>query len=317
MIAAFYLPFCLAGMGVACVMCMITAARKARSRHLNRCESLFAERYMRMVTMRMLDTDGVPMSRFPMIERRGARDILARALSSVAMSTCPSDAGAVRRMAVANGIESWLLRRIRHSHGFSRARYMSMLAALPVSRTTADVVHRYASARNRHVRFRAMMVRISSDPLSAMRELSLYPHRLTPFEMNELTAMLRRGMLPLAFDPLLTSESENLRMLGMNIVRIFGIAESEYRLLEIIAYDECEEFRDDAIYTLISLHLPVTREDVVERVRTMSRDARRSLYRRLASEGYSVSVLTALADGGDADYVESLAASYKRSLVCT
>lgn len=318
MITALCVIFSLLCCLLTCAMCLLSAVRNSSRRREQRMQRLFAGRYMRMVTMRMLDADGVPMSRFPMIERRGARDMLARTLSSVAMSTCTGDMGAVRRIVVANGIESWLLRRIRLSHGFQRARYMSILSSLPVSRSTADVVNRYASVRNRHLCFRAMMVRISSEPLSALRELSLYPYRLSPFEMNELTAMLRRGLLPLAFEPLLASESENLRMLGMNIVRIFGISESEYRLLEIVSGDSSEEFRDDAIYTLVSLHLPVTGADIVGRVRSMSTSARRSFYRRLAAEGYSVSALVELAGGADEDeeYVESLAASYKRSLVC-
>lgn len=317
MIVVLYVSFCLLCLLLTCVMGMLGTARRFAGRRAERSERLFAARYMRMVTARMLDTEGAPMSRFPLIERRGAREVLARALSSAAMSTCFDDTGAVRRMSVANGIESWLLRRIRHSFGYVRARYMSMLSALPVSRATADVVHRYATAGNRHVRFRSMMIRISSDPLSAIRELSRYPHRLTPFEMNELTAMLRRGLLPIAFDPLLTSGSDNLRMLGMNIVRIFGIAESEYRLLEIVAFDECDDFRDEALYTIISMHLPVTRSNIVERVRSMSLPARRSLCRRLADEGYSVPVLVEIAGSDEAAYAEALAASYKRSLVCT
>lgn len=51
-------------------------------------------------------------------------------------------------------------------------------------------------------------------------------------------AVLRRGMLPIAYEPLIGSPSRNLRIVGLNIVRQFGIEEAERLLLRIVSGDE-------------------------------------------------------------------------------
>ena len=38
--------------------------------------------------------------------------------------------------------------------------------------------------------------------------------------------MLRRGLLPIAYEPLVGSPNRNLRMVGLGIVRQFGIEEA-------------------------------------------------------------------------------------------
>lgn len=314
MIALVYALYCTAGAVAAAALLAVAGVHAAERRFRRRCENRYARRYMHIVISRLLDGDA-PMDRFPMSGRRGADRVLARTLAAASSSVCFEDMYAVRRMVAANGTEGWLLRRIKRTHGYVRAHYLAMLSSLPVSQTTARCVSRYARSRNRHIRFRTMMVGIASDPSSAMRLLGEYPDSLTPFEMAELSAMLRRGILPLACDPLLNSPRRNLRMLGLNIVRIFGISESESRLIDIITHETDAGFRSEAVYALVSLHLPVARPEIVPYVRTMSICERNALLRHLAREGYSVSTLETLADEAERPYAEALAASYKRSLV--
>ena len=311
---------------VYCILCWVVAAMLLAASLLHRIslsaaarrERRFAKRYMHIITSGILDGEGIPMARFPMCERRGAREVLARLLAEASSSTFFEEPGAVRRMVAANGVEGWLLRRIRHSRGYVRARYLAMLSSLPVSHSTAACIDRFSSSRDRFTLFRTMLVRIAAEPSSAVRLLSEFPYPLTHFEMAELTSMLRRGLLPLAYAPLLVSENRNLRMLGLNIVRLFGITESEHRLLAILSDEDVrdEEFRDETVYILASLHLSVSRNAVVEHIRSMKPERRRALFRRLASEGYSVAALMRLAEGEEQLYIESLVASYKRTLVC-
>ena len=293
---------------------------KLSERAVRRRERRYARRYMQMITHRMLNGEAFPMCRFPMCDNRGAREVLARLLAAASSSTSFEEPGAVRRIVAANGIEGWLLRRVRLSHGYRRAHYLAMLAALPVSHTTAEIVRRYSSEKLRCTRFRTMLVGIAAEPSAAVRLIGEFPFRLTHLEMAELTSMLRRGMLPLAYAPLLASDNINLRMLGLDIVRIFGIAEAEPLLLDILAGDdpspEADGFRDEALYVLVSLHLPVSGRRVAERIRSMPAENRHALFRRLAAEGYSVDALMRLAADDELAYIESLAASYKRTLVC-
>jgi len=315
MVTALFVVYSSAGIVLSAVLTVVAAWLYLDARATAKRETTLARRYTYLATQRMVAEDGVPMSRFPMCERRGAKGIIARTLAAVSASAYGDEYGALRRMTVANGVESWLLRRIALSYGYVRARYLAMLAALPVSRSSAAFVSRYGNSRNRHIRFGAMMVRAVSDPSSALRVLSTYPYTFTAFETAEIMAVLRRGLLPLAYDPLLASKSRNLKMLGMNIVRTFGIADAEPRLVEIAASDVSGELGREAVCTLGALHLPVSRREIVESVRRLSAGERRSLCRRLVAEGYSVSALAYLA-AEDEHYVETLVSSYKRRLVC-
>ena len=309
---------------VYCLVCALTAivltvwaavlqiSEKAAAKR----ERRYARRYMHIIAARMLSGGAIPMTRFPMCGRRGTRAILARQLAAASYSTFFGESGAIRRMVAANGIEGWLLRHISRSRGYARARYMALLAALPVSKSTAEWVGRRTSDNHRLTYFRAMLVRIAADPTAAVRIISSYPLALTHLEIAELTSMLRRGLLPLAYGPLLNSANANLRMIGLNIIRIFGIAEAEEMLCDIAARCEDERLCDEALFTLVSLRLPVSDRTLTSRIRSMNAERRRRLFRRLASEGYSVEVLSRIACDEEAEYAESIAASYKRTLIC-
>lgn len=310
-----YIVYCILAVAASAVLLAGALVGHLRDEAHRLSESRYARRYMEMITARMLDGESVPMVRFPMCGCRGAREVLARLLAEAAVSTSPSDPAAVRRMVAANGVEGWLLRRVRLSHGCNRSRYMAMLSSLPVSRTTAECVRRYSDDGGCRMRFRTMLVAIAAEPSAAFKLIGDYPAKLTRLEMAELTSMLCRGMVPLAYAPMLASQNRNLQMLGLNIVRIFGAAEAECRLLEIVSESE-SEVCDEAIDVMAVLHLPLQYRSVVHRIRSMSACARRSLFRRLASEGYSVDALVRLAASGERRYAESLAASYKRTLVC-
>lgn len=313
-----YISYCIvcaaASIVLLCGALLVRLSEKAAVRR----ERRFARQYMQMITHRLLEREAIPMAGFPMSDSRGAREVLARLLAAASSSTFFEEPGAVRRMVAANGIEGWLLRRVKHSRGYRRTHYLALLSALPVSHATAECIRRCTAGTDRHTLFRTMLVGIAADPQSAVQLLSGYPYDMTPLEMAELTSMLRRGLLPLAYAPLLASPNRNLKMLGLNIVRIFGIAESECRLLELVAAGgpSADEVRCEALHIIVSLHLPVSRSPVADCIRVMGAADRRALFRHLASEGYSVETIARLARDDEQPYVESLTASYKRTLVC-
>ena len=61
----------------------------------------------------------------------------------------------------------------------------------------------------------------------ALRLMAEYPEPFSACEVGEIMAVLRRGMLPIAYEPLIGSPSRNLRIVGLNIVRQFGIEEAQ------------------------------------------------------------------------------------------
>lgn len=106
------------------------------------------------------------------------------------------------------------------------------------------------------------MVRLAADPSTALRLMAEYPDPFSACEVGEIMAVLRRGMLPIAYEPLIGSPSRNLRIVGLNIVRQFGIEEAERLLLRIVSGDENPELVREALYTLCALRCPLTRRAV-------------------------------------------------------
>ncbi len=298
------------------VVTVSTAVKRQGLAHRRRLETTLTNRYMRIVTAVALSNESLP-SRFPMIEYRGGREVLARVLATVASSVYGPDVAMVGRIAVDNGIDDWLLRRIRRNRGFRRAYYISLLATLPLTSEAVAQVGRYADDTNRFVRFYTLLIRICDDSSSALRELAEYKNSLNGFEVAEILSVLRRGMLPVACEPLLASTSRNLRAVGINIVREFGIEEVKPLLLDIATGDSDEEVAQAALYALVAMHSSLAHHRIVASVRNMGGAERRSLCRRLAREGYSASALKHLFGRSDGQYAEHLVATYKRRIICT
>ena len=269
-------------------------ARRRRSR-----DAALRAKYLRIVMLYLLAGEG-PAPRFPMIRRAGARLLLVETVAGLA--------------GVTYGLDAWLLRRTARSRGYRRARCLLLLSRLPVGAAAADCAARYAASRNRYVRFQSLMVRLEADPSTALRLMAEYPEPFSACEVGEIMAVLRRGMLPIAYEPLIGSPSRNLRIVGLNIVRQFGIEEAERLLLRIVSGDEDPELVREALYTLCALRRPLTRRAVSGRLSAMPPAERKALLRYVVAEGYSPGPLRRLLDERERPYYESLVQTYKRSL---
>ena len=275
-------------------------ARRQRSR-----DAALRAKYLRIVMLYLLAGEG-PAPRFPMIRRAGARLLLVETVAGLAGVTYGLDAAPLRRIVAEYGLDAWLLRRTARSRGYRRARCLLLLSRLPVGAAAADCAARYAASRNRYVRFQSLMVRLAADPSTALRLMAEYPEPFSACEVGEIMAVLRRGMLPNADEP--------LRIVGLNIVRQFGIEEAERLLLRIVSGDEDPELVREALYTLCALRRPLTRRAVSGRLSAMPPAERKALLRYVVAEGYSPGPLRRLLDERERPYYESLVQTYKRSL---
>ena len=272
--------------------------------------------YLRLVLLALAegDTDGAS-GRFPGIGRVGARHALAEVLSRLAASTYGLDNRPLRRIVRENGLESYLLRRIRRTRGYRRAYYLLLLSRLPLEAQTDAAVARYTASRHPYVSFYALMTRLAFDPTMALRLVGEFARPFTVYEVSEVMATLRRGVLPVAYEPLLDSSDRNLRIVGLNIVRQFGIEEAERQLLGIVRNGP-QELAREAVYTLCALHRPLARREVADFVRGMNAADRKALLRSMAREGYSARAVGALSPEPERAYYRSLVDSYKCRIVC-
>ena len=267
----------------------LLGAAELRARRRRCRDAALRAKYLRIVMLYLLAGEG-PAPRFPMIRRAGARLLLVETVAGLAGVTYGLDAAPLRRIVAEYGLDAWLLRRTARSRGYRRA------------------------SRNRYVRFQSLMVRLAADPSTALRLMAEYPEPFSACEVGEIMAVLRRGMLPIAYEPLIGSPSRNLRIVGLNIVRQFGIEEAERLLLRIVSGDEDPELVREALYTLCALRRPLTRRAVSGRLSAMPPAERKALLRYVVAEGYSPGPLRRLLDERERPYYESLVQTYKRSL---
>lgn len=274
------------------------------------------QKYLRMVVHALMSGNGC-IVHFPQIGRARARLLLAEVISGVVTSTYGLDMELLRGIVTRCGLDVSLLRRVRLARGYRRAYYLSLLAVLPVGETALREVGRFGRDRNRYVRFYALMTQLAYDPAMSLKLIAEYPPPLSAYEISEIMALLRRGVLPVAYGPLVVSENRNLRALGLAIVRQYGIEEAERQLLRIVGDVEGQELSREALFILCSLRRPLARRAVVRRVARMNRTERRALLRHMAFEGYAAEALPRFFNAEERPYYESLVSSYKRCLVCS
>ncbi len=249
---------------------------------------------------------------FPLIERRGARMALVEAIAGLESITYGCDEAVLRATVRTYDLEALLIGSLGRPFA-DRRRLLALLASLPLSIRTAALVEPYTFSRDRDVRFYALMARISADSGRAMQFLREFQDPLTPLECAELMTLVHRGRLPLRYEELLQASQENLRRLGLRLVRHFGIVQAAGLVL---ALTSDKRVGREALEVLCDLHGPLTLG--IERSgKTLTQEMRRELLRRAAYEGYALRGIEHLLCGEERLAFERLSATYKSAALWT
>lgn len=242
--------------------------------------------------------------------------LLAELVARLSESVYGAHPVPLARLLCRSGTDQALLRAVRRSRGCRRASLLMLLAKLPPLECVSREAAYYLNDPSREVRFAALMVALVGDPSRVFRHIAEFGEALTMGEVGEILHLLRRGLLPVAYRPLVTSENSNLRRLGLAVVRHFSIEEAEEELLLMVDEVWDRELALVALYALCALHRPLHRRAVVACVHRMNREQRGELMRHMAREGYSLQQVRMLLDGHQRRCYAQLVESYKRSLVC-
>ena len=305
-----YIVFCSLAVAVTAVIWGDMARRRIADALDRRLNAPIYDRWLRIA----VESDCSADELLPPARSRRDRMQLARVLAELADKTDMGQHNCTARMIATYDLDRLLLRRARRSHGYRRAQWLLRLSRLNPRRSVAEQAARFLDSRNRYVRFHAMMCIVASDPLRAHRMLAAYGDRLDSFEISQIIALVFRGRMPVACTPLLNSPHPNLRMLGIGIVRRIGAEETRPLLLKIASQDPDPDVARQAAYALCALHLPVDDRAAVHALSRMSPSERKSLYRFMAVEGYSVRALSMLFREQERRYFETLVGSYKSTI---
>ena len=254
---------------------------------------------------------------FPPPRSRREKMILAETIAAFVAVNYGYDFAAMRRIVTDNGVDTFLAGRIARSRSWRRARYMQLLALTGARESLLPGIKRLENSPNTYISLFALIIRISSAPEQTVAAVREFSGAMSPHVLAEIMLQLRRGFIPVAYEPMIRSDNENLKFLGIYIVRCFGIEDAEDILFSLLDYPS-GAVQDAALYTLGTMKSSMTRKDVVESVSAMSFFQRRRFYKFLASEGYSVRSLSELQsaerDSRLSGYMDSLVNSYKKML---
>lgn len=149
-------------------------------------------------------------------------------------------------------VESYMLGRIFKSRSCEeRAYLLSLFARLPISMLAALRVEPLVHEQNTKVGFAALLCLFAATPIRGAATLARFGCRLSRRDVAEMLTVINRGCCPLPYTPLLMSENYNLQLLGIYLVRRFGITESRNEIACIVK-SKSSELRDDALLTLAS-----------------------------------------------------------------
>lgn len=274
--------------------------------------------YVSILNRRLLE-GGDERCVFPLIERRSSRLLLATVVARIGSMTYGYDRRVMAEVVSRYELDRLLLNESVRSRGMRRAQWLHTLAQIECrDHVYARMIERYGRHRNPYIALCLTLASLNHAPERCIAILADRERPLSPFELSEVLMMLKRGLIPVAYQPLLRAEQPNVRLLGLCIVRYFGVTEAEEEIVAAIATDSYEVV-EAALFTLCSLHLRLDRDPVREAARAMSEGRRRAWYRHLASEGYSARAIAQILPEGDRlqmrEYVEQAVASYKRCLM--
>ncbi|MFR9523583.1 MAG: hypothetical protein SNH94_03320 [Rikenellaceae bacterium] len=214
-------------------------------------------------------------------------------------------------------LTEFMLHRTRKSRGAQLILSLSLFSRIPLSDLDLKEIAPYTNSKNRMVRFFALLTSINADQKNILKHIAAYPSPLTPFEISQLLGMLRQGSITVAYQPMLSANNENLKMLGLAVVRHFSIEGAERQLRDIIAHSHLYSLRREALYTLSSIELTLTTPSILRTVTQMSKIERLRFLRYIASEGYSLGTISFFSPTTDRKYFDSLINSYKIKIECS
>ncbi len=268
--------------------------------------------YIKQITVLLL-SENPPQNKI-ITHSTASRIALAEAIYTVVSHTYNNAPEALLQVARQNRLEETLLRQIHLSRGARRAHLLMLLSAIPCNSDIFSELYDYIHSRDRDIRISALTAALAANPSVAIRTIATFEFDLSPFDIARIIALLRRGLLPIAYEPLLASENRNLRGLGLSIVQSFGIEIAEKHLHKIITSEQDSSIIKQTIYTLASLGRPLGHTRIRERLAAMPARRRKELCRHLTVEGYSLSSVRTLFTECESRYAESLINSYKRAL---
>lgn len=164
-------------------------------------------------------------------------------------------------------------------------------------------------------RLRDIATFVESYPYQAIRHLARLDYLLSWHDVAVLVRLMRRAGVPIAYTPLLSSQSRNLQMIGIYLCEHFLIVDAE-PLLQQLCCSKDGEVACAALYTLCSIRGDMATSQVEQAVMQLSLQERDSFVRHLVHSCYSLRSCAHLLSSEEQSHFTQRQNSYKCQIIC-
>ena len=304
-----YTLYIIATLGVTIFYTLLTQLYiRSRKKH-NRLRS----QYLRQVSAAVLaDSDSLAIA--ITTSSRRERLALADAIYTTASHCYDHNHSITALIARENNLEKHLLRELRFATKYRRGLLRLQLAT--ISPSPHHTLHLRQELHNSdpHIRSCSLIALLCTSPEESIKTLLELDFELQPYDISRIISLVRRGILPFAFERLLQSGNYNLKLLAISIVRHFNLDIYAKYIYPFLSSREHPKLVTEAIYTLTAMKHPLNSPLLRRHILAMPPSQRKALCRHLSAEGYSLQALRWLLPNNEMEYAERLITSHKRQL---
>ncbi|MBQ5715752.1 MAG: hypothetical protein IIV60_05265 [Alistipes sp.] len=245
---------------------------------------------------------------------RSERLALIDALYSIASHCYDHNQPITALIARENNLEKHLLRELRFATKYRRGLLWLQLST--ISPSPHHTLHLRQELHNSdpHIRSCSLIALLCTSPEESIKTLQELDFELQPYDISRIISLVRRGILPFAFERLLQSGNYNLKLLAISIVRHFNLDIYTKYIYSLLGNKEHPKLITEVIYTLTTMKHPLNSPLLRRHILAMPPSQRKALCRHLSAEGYSLQALRWLLPNNEMEYAERLITSHKRQL---
>ena len=269
--------------------------------------------YLRQVSAAVLaDSDSLAIA--ITTSSRRERLALADAIYTTASHCYDHNHSITALIARENNLEKHLLRELRLATKYRRGLLWLQLST--ISPSPHHTLHLRQELHNSdpHIRSCSLIALLCTSPEESIKTLQELDFELQPYDISRIISLVRRGVLPFAFERLLQSGNYNLKLLAISIVRHFNLDIYTKYIYSLLGNKEHPKLITEVIYTLTTMKHPLNSPLLRRHILAMPPTQRKALCRHLSAEGYSLQALRWLLPNNEMEYAERLITSHKRQL---
>lgn len=213
-------------------------------------------------------------------------------------------------------IDQYLLRSTGRSISrTTRLKSLSKLSQLCSSTAIVEQSEALLNEEEQSMRTYATAALVMARPERAIRYVARLTHRLSLHNVAMLSQLMRRAGAPIAYTPLLASQSQNLQLIGLYLCEHFSIVDAE-PLMQKLCIAEDGEVALAALYAICSIRGDITTSQVDRAAMRLSSSQRESLIRHLVNSCYSLRSCAHLLTREEQRLFRERLNSYKCQIIC-